>query len=126
MDHFPGNPVCRFSNPYVGIFGFFTAALGFVFFSGLVAGTVYERHRVTDGTRSMLARITRRIRDLYAAIALFPPHPDMALRLFGVVVAVASLSIPAQVHAMIRRREAPFRAEPVTGALEIETARRAA
>ena len=65
MDHFPGNPLARFSNPYFRLFGFFTAALGFVFLSGLVAGTVYERHRVLHGSRSMVRRVGRRIRDLY-------------------------------------------------------------
>jgi hypothetical protein len=64
-DHVPGNPLMRFSNPYYGPFGFFTAALGFVFLSGLVAGLVYDRHRVTHGVGSMIRRILRRIRDLY-------------------------------------------------------------
>jgi hypothetical protein len=66
-DHLPGNPFFRFSNPYFGPFGFFTAALGFVFLSGLVAGLVYERHRVVHGARSMTRRILRRVRDLYVA-----------------------------------------------------------
>jgi hypothetical protein len=65
MDHFPGNPVARFSNAYYGPFGFFTAALGFVFLSGLIGGLVYERHQLTHGTRSMVRRIVRRIRDVY-------------------------------------------------------------
>lgn len=65
MDHFPEDPFFRFSNGDYGPFGFFTAALGFVFLSGLVAGLVYERHHVVYGARSMIRRILRRIRDLY-------------------------------------------------------------
>jgi hypothetical protein len=65
MDHFPGDPLARFSNPSYGPFGFFTAALGFVFLSGLVGGLVYEGHRVSHGTRSMVRRVLRRTRDLY-------------------------------------------------------------
>ena len=64
-DHFPGNPFFRFSNANYGPFGFFTAALGFVFLSGFVAGLVYDRHRVAHGARSMARRILRRVRDLY-------------------------------------------------------------
>ena len=65
MDHFPGDPFARFSNPYFGPFGFFTAALGFVFLSGLVGGLVYERDRASYGTRWMVRRVLRRARDLY-------------------------------------------------------------
>jgi hypothetical protein len=64
-DHFPGNPFFKFSNSYYGPFGFFTAALGFVFLSGLVGGLVYEKHRLAHGARSMARRILRRVRDLY-------------------------------------------------------------
>jgi hypothetical protein len=72
MDHYPGNPFARFSNAYYGPFGFFTAALGFVFLSGLVAGLVYERHCLAYGTRPMVRRILRRIRDLYVTqVAVF-------------------------------------------------------
>jgi hypothetical protein len=65
MDHFPGDPFARFSNPYFGAFGLFTAALGFVFLSGLVGGLVYERDRLAYGTRWMIRRVLRRVRDLY-------------------------------------------------------------
>jgi hypothetical protein len=65
VDHFPGSPFLRFSNPYYGPFGFFTAALGFIFLSGLVAGFVYEDHRVRYGFRSLIRRILRRVRALY-------------------------------------------------------------
>jgi hypothetical protein len=65
MDHLPGDPFLRFSNPNYGIAGFFTAALGFVFLSGLVAGIVYEKHRSTYGSRSTSIRILRRMRGLY-------------------------------------------------------------
>jgi len=65
VDHLPGNPLHRFSNPNFGPLGFFTAALGFVFLSGLVAGLVYERERILGGTRSMVRRVLRRARALY-------------------------------------------------------------
>jgi hypothetical protein len=42
-DHLPANVLHRFSNTVYGPFGFFTAASGFVFLSGLVAGVVYGR-----------------------------------------------------------------------------------
>ena len=45
VDHLPGSPIYRFSNPVSGPFGFFTAALGFIFLSGFVAGNVYEEDR---------------------------------------------------------------------------------
>ena len=65
VDHFQGNPFHRFSNPYFGPFGFFSATVGFVFLSGLVAGRVYERERVVAGTRSMVRRVVYRVRALY-------------------------------------------------------------
>ena len=65
VDHLQGNPFSRFSNPYFGPLGFFTAVLGFVFLSGLVAGRVYERERTIAGTRSMVRRLLRRARALY-------------------------------------------------------------
>jgi len=64
-DHLPGNPLSRFSNPMYGPLGFFTAALGFVFLSGLVAGFVYEDHRIRHGFRAMTRRVAGRIRALY-------------------------------------------------------------
>jgi hypothetical protein len=65
IDHFPGDPFARFSNPYFGPFGFFTAGLGFVFLSGVVGGLVYERDRASYGTRWVTRRVLRRVRDLY-------------------------------------------------------------
>jgi len=65
VDHFPSSPLHRFSNPYFGPFGFFTATVGFVFLSGLVAGRVYERERIVAGTRSMVRRVAYRARALY-------------------------------------------------------------
>jgi hypothetical protein len=65
LDHFPGNPVSTFSNTRYGPFGFFTAALGFIFLSGLVAGWVYERRRVRSGARLMTVSVFRRVRALY-------------------------------------------------------------
>jgi hypothetical protein len=43
----------------------------------------------------------------------------------GVVLALASLSIPARIHAMIRQRERPFQARSIV-ALQPGQARRAA
>ena len=65
VDHFPSSPLHRFSNPYFGPLGFFTATVGFVFLSGLVAGRVYERERIVAGTRSMVRRVAYRARALY-------------------------------------------------------------
>jgi hypothetical protein len=65
VDHFPSSPLHRFSNTYFGPLGFFTATVGFVFLSGLVAGRVYERERCVAGTRSMIRRVTYRARALY-------------------------------------------------------------
>ena len=65
VDHFPSSPLHRFSNTYFGPLGFFTATVGFVFLSGLVAGRVYERERFVAGTRSMIRRVAHRARALY-------------------------------------------------------------
>jgi hypothetical protein len=65
IDHLQGNPLHRFSNPYFGPLGFFTAALGFVFLSGLVAGGAYQSELTLAGPRSMLRRLLRRTRALY-------------------------------------------------------------
>jgi hypothetical protein len=65
VDHFPSSPFHRFSNTYFGPLGFFTATVGFVFLSGLVAGRVYERERFVAGTRSMIRRVAYRARALY-------------------------------------------------------------
>src|SRR5262245_31920211 len=65
VDHFPGNPLIRFSNPYFGLFGFFTAALGFVLISGLVAGFVYDKYRERHGMKATVRRIARRAFALY-------------------------------------------------------------
>jgi hypothetical protein len=45
----------------------------------------------------------------YAAVALLPHHEDEALRLLGVVAAVASLTIPALIHATVRKRRHDWR-----------------
>lgn len=65
IDHLPTNPVHRFSNPIYGLVGFFTAALGFVFLSGVVVGLVYDRDRVLNGMGSMFRRVLRRMRAIY-------------------------------------------------------------
>ncbi len=65
VDHLPWSPVSRFSNPNYGLFGFFTALLGFIFLSGVVGGLVYEQHRVRHGLRAMTGRVARRARSLY-------------------------------------------------------------
>jgi hypothetical protein len=67
VDHLPGNVLDRFSNTDYGPFGFFTGALGFVFLSGLVSGSVYENCRRLHGSKAMIFRILRRIRVIYLA-----------------------------------------------------------
>jgi hypothetical protein len=62
----------------------------------------------------------------YGAVALFPSHPDPVVGLLGVVAAVASLTIPAYVHAIIRERQAPSAARSIIAALPTGSARRAA
>jgi hypothetical protein len=62
----------------------------------------------------------------YAAVAFFPYQSDEALRLAGVFVAIASLTIPAYVHALLRQRRAPFAARSVVAAVHVGSARRAA
>jgi hypothetical protein len=62
----------------------------------------------------------------YAAVALLPHHEDEALRLLGVFAAVASLTIPAVIHATIRQRGRQFPARSIVGALQPEDARGAA
>lgn len=86
VDHLPDNPFGRVSNAFYGPFGFFTAALGFVFLSGLVAGLVYDKHRVNHGARSMTGRVLRRIRALYVTqmILLLTLAAALALHLHGV------------------------------------------
>jgi hypothetical protein len=95
VDHLPGNVFGRISNPTYGPFGFFTAAPGFVFLSGITAGLVYERHRAIHGNASMYQRVLRRIRALYltqlllyftllaAVIVGFPGVAQWHLDLFG-------------------------------------------
>jgi hypothetical protein len=64
-DHLPENLLRRFSNTMYGPFGFFTAAAGFVFLSGLVAGVVYERYWQIYSPRAMMRRVWRRLRAIY-------------------------------------------------------------
>ena len=71
-DHLPANLLWRFSNSTYGPFGFFTAASGFVFLAGLVAGMVYDRHWQHYGRKAMMRRVWRRICTLYLThLALF-------------------------------------------------------
>jgi len=65
IDHVPSNPVYRFSNPQYAFVGFFTAALGFVFLSGVVVGLVYDKDRVLNGMGSMFRRVLCRMRAIY-------------------------------------------------------------
>src|SRR6476661_6928075 len=95
VDHFPGSPFVRFSNPYFGPFGFFTAALGFVLLSGFVSGFVYEGSRVRDGFGAMTQRVVVRVGALYvtqlvlyatlamAVVAGFPDVGRWNLDLYG-------------------------------------------
>jgi hypothetical protein len=86
VDHLPDDPFGRVSNGIYGPFGFFTAALGFVFLSGLVAGLVYHQHQVNHGTRSTTRRVLRRIRALYVTqmTLLLTVAAALALHLHGV------------------------------------------
>ena len=71
-DHLPANVLSRFSNPTYGPFGFFTAASGFVFLSGLVAGIVYEQYTQLQSPRALIRRVWRRFRAIYLTqIALY-------------------------------------------------------
>lgn len=62
-DHLPSNVLNRFSNVVFGPFGFFTAASGFVFLSGLVAawtyGSIYREHGPAATWRHALRRAAR-------------------------------------------------------------------
>lgn len=72
MDHLPANLLRRFSNPEYGPFGFFTAASGFVFLSGLVSGMVYERYGQRYSPQAMVRQVWRRCRAVYCThIALY-------------------------------------------------------
>jgi hypothetical protein len=64
-DHLPENLLWRFSNTRYGPFGFFTAASGFVFLSGLVAGVVYERYWQLYNPGVVMRRVWRRLRAIY-------------------------------------------------------------
>jgi hypothetical protein len=67
IDHLPDGPLQRFSNIYFGPFGFFTAASGFVFLSGWVAGRVYGRQRRLYDDAFVSRRVVVRIGKLYLA-----------------------------------------------------------
>jgi hypothetical protein len=68
-------------------YGFFGAAEGFIFISGLVAGSYYSRLAERSGKAAMTKRAVRRARDIYlthvllfalmlgAAVLLLPRHP---------------------------------------------------
>ena len=64
-DHLPENLLKRFSNGTYGPFGFFTAASGFVFLSGLIAGVVYERYWQIYSPRVVMRRVWRRLSAIY-------------------------------------------------------------
>jgi hypothetical protein len=80
VDHFPGSPFVRFSNPYFGPFGFFTAALGFVLLSGFVSGFVYEGCRVRDGFGAMTQRVVVRVGALYVTQLVLYATPRSKVR----------------------------------------------
>jgi hypothetical protein len=65
VNHLPGAPLERFSNSSYGLLGFFTAASGFVFISGLIAGTIYERDWQFVGAQPVMRRMWRQLRMLY-------------------------------------------------------------
>jgi len=111
IDHFPHHPLGTFTNQNFGPFGFFTAALGFVFLSGVVAGMVYEKERLSAGTGAMVGRALRRVRALYITQTL------VLLALF--------LAIEVHVHGVERWDlklfvTAPWEAAALGGALLYE------
>ena len=81
VDHLPDGPFQRFSNAANGAVGFFTAALGFVFLSGLVAGLVYGTQRANDGNGPMARHVAQRMSRLYVT---------QIVLIVAVAVAVAS------------------------------------
>src|SRR5262245_34184903 len=66
-NHLPYNAFSRFSNSVYGPFSFFTSASGFVFLSGLVAGSVYGGYLTKYGHSVMTVQVWRRLRDVYIA-----------------------------------------------------------
>jgi hypothetical protein len=64
VNHLPRHPLHRFVSQ---VFGFVSAAEGFVFMSGLVTGMVYGRTLAKSGRNALRQRALRRARDLYLA-----------------------------------------------------------
>jgi len=64
VNHLPPHPFHRFVSQ---VFGFVSAAEGFVFMSGLVTGMVYGRTLAKSGRTALRHRALRRARDLYLA-----------------------------------------------------------
>ena len=62
VDHLPPTLIRKFTWQ---TFGFFSAAEGFVFLSGLVAGQVYGRVAITQGVAAVSQRALRRALTLY-------------------------------------------------------------
>lgn len=78
--------VCGLHRATYATFGFFDAAQGFIFISGLVAGSYYSQLAERSGEAAMTKRALRRARDIYlthivlvaavlaGAVLLLPPH----------------------------------------------------
>lgn len=72
VDHLPANLLSRFSSFRFGPFGFFTAASGFFFISGVVSAKTYGATYDAQGAAAVWRRTLRRAAQLYAVnTALF-------------------------------------------------------
>jgi hypothetical protein len=77
VDHLPLTPIKKFTWQ---TFGFFSAAEGFVFLSGLVAGLVYGRVAITEGVAAVRRRALRRALTLYLTNAVLMALAILAAR----------------------------------------------
>ncbi|NYD40812.1 hypothetical protein BJZ21_000895 [Nocardioides panaciterrulae] len=96
VDHLPGSPFARFSNPNYGPFGFFTAAQGFVLISGFVSGFVYEESRVRDGFGAMTRRVFARVRVLYVTQLVL--YATLAVAVVAGLPGVSGWNLDVYVH----------------------------
>jgi hypothetical protein len=65
IQHLPGNILRHYTNQMFGIFGFFTAASGFIFLSGFVTASVYSSVLLQQGFKAACRRALRRAAELY-------------------------------------------------------------
>jgi hypothetical protein len=83
VDHLPLTLVRKFTWQ---TFGFFSAAEGFVFLSGLVSGLVYGRTAITEGVGAAVRRALRRAFTLYVTNAVW-----VTLAILGAVAGFVTL-----------------------------------